>query len=60
MSITDKYIIKEELGRGAFSIVKKAVEKSTGIEYAVKMINKSTLGQDIARLATEMDILKKS
>jgi calcium/calmodulin-dependent protein kinase I len=57
-SITDKYDIKEELGRGAFSIVKLAVEKSTGHRYAVKMINKTNVGQDMARLATEMEILK--
>jgi len=59
MSITDKYIIQDELGRGAFSIVKLAVEKSTGIKYAVKIINKSKVEQDLARLATEMEILKK-
>jgi len=59
MSITDKYIIQEELGRGAFSVVKLAVEKSTGIKYAVKVINKTNVGQDMARLATEMEILKQ-
>jgi len=59
MNITDKYIIQEELGRGAFSIVKLAVEKETGIKYAVKMINKSSVGQDLTRLTTEMEILKK-
>jgi len=59
MSITDKYIIQDELGRGAFSIVKLAVEKSTGIKYAVKIINKSKVEQDMARLATEMEILKQ-
>jgi len=59
MSITDKYIIQEELGRGAFSIVKLAIEKDTGTKYAVKMINKTTVGQDLVRLQTEIDILKK-
>jgi len=59
MSITDKYIIQEELGRGAFSVVKLAVEKSTGTKYAVKVINKTNVGQDMVRLATEMEILKK-
>jgi len=57
-SITDKYTLKEELGRGAFSIVKLAVEKETGTHYAVKMINKTNVGQDMARLATEIEILK--
>jgi len=59
MSLTDKYIVQEELGRGAFSVVKLAIEKETGIKYAVKMINKSHVGQDMARLATEMEILKR-
>jgi len=59
MSITDKYTIKDELGRGAFSIVRLAEEKSTGIKYAVKIINKSTVGADLVRLTTEMEILKK-
>jgi calcium/calmodulin-dependent protein kinase I len=59
MSITDKYIIQDELGRGAFSIVKLAVEKETGNKYAVKIIHKSNVGQDMARLQTEMEILKK-
>jgi len=58
MSI-DKYEVTEELGRGAFSIVKLAIEKETNVKYAVKIINKSTIGQDMHRLATEIDILKK-
>jgi len=40
-------------------VVKLAVEKETGIKYAVKMINKSNVGQDMTRLATEMEILKR-
>jgi len=58
-ALTDKYDLQEELGRGAFSIVKRAVEKSTGIAYAVKMIKKDSVGQDFNRLQTEMEILKK-
>lgn len=35
------FIIKNEtIGQGAFAIVKKAVERSTGNSYAVKMINR--------------------
>eukprot|EP01101_Sappina_pedata_P006966 TRINITY_DN3584_c0_g2_i1.p1 TRINITY_DN3584_c0_g2~~TRINITY_DN3584_c0_g2_i1.p1 ORF type:complete len:326 (+),score=145.32 TRINITY_DN3584_c0_g2_i1:64-978(+) len=59
MSLTDKYEVKQELGRGAFSVVNLAIEKSTGIKYAVKMIKKSSVGQDMARLTTEMEILKR-
>jgi len=39
--IGDAYEIKEELGRGAFSIVKKVVNKKTGEVYAVKIIDKT-------------------
>jgi len=58
MSI-DKYEITEELGRGAFSIVKLAIDKETGEKFAVKIINKTTIGQDMNRLATEIAILKQ-
>jgi len=58
MSI-DKYEITEELGRGAFSIVKLAIDKETGEKFAVKIINKTTIGQDMGRLATEISILKQ-
>jgi len=58
-ALTEKYDIQEELGRGAFSIVKRAVEKSTGTNYAVKMIKKDAVGADFNRLQTEMEILKK-
>jgi len=58
MSITDKYTIHDELGRGAFSVVKLAVENSTGKKYAVKIIQKSKVEQNV-RLATEMEILKQ-
>jgi len=58
-ALTDKYELKEELGRGAFSIVKRAIEKSTGNAYAVKMIKKDSVGQDFKRLQTEMEILKQ-
>jgi len=58
MSITDNYTIHEELGRGAFSVVKLAVENSTGKKYAVKIIQKSKVEQNV-RLATEMEILKQ-
>jgi len=58
MSI-DRYEITKELGRGAFSIVKLAIDKETGEKYAVKIINKTTIGQDMNRLATEIAILKQ-
>lgn len=53
------YDIGEELGRGAFSIVKEAISKRSGRKYAVKIIDKKNVGQDMARLRTEIEILKR-
>jgi len=59
MSIFDNYDIKEELGRGAFSVVKLAIQKKTGDKFAVKIIDKKNVGSDLVRLETEIQILKK-
>uniref|UniRef100_A0A182PNT9 Calcium/calmodulin-dependent protein kinase II association-domain domain-containing protein n=1 Tax=Anopheles epiroticus TaxID=199890 RepID=A0A182PNT9_9DIPT len=40
---SDNYELKEELGKGAFSIVKRCVQKSTGFEFAAKIINTKKL-----------------
>jgi len=54
------YELKTELGRGAFSIVYLAVQKASGVQYAVKVINKKDLGKDYEKnLKMEVDILKK-
>jgi calcium/calmodulin-dependent protein kinase I len=59
--ITDNYDIKEEVGKGAFSVVKLAVNKKTGEKVAVKIINKTKASSeaDAKRLQTEVEILKK-
>lgn len=40
---SDDYELKEELGKGAFSIVKRCVQKATGFEFAAKIINTKKL-----------------
>ncbi|KAH9495291.1 hypothetical protein Btru_016348 [Bulinus truncatus] len=40
---SDIYELKEELGKGAFSIVKRCVQKTTGLEFAAKIINTKKL-----------------
>ncbi|EGC30333.1 myosin light chain kinase, partial [Dictyostelium purpureum] len=51
---------KEELGRGAFSVVYLGVNRQTKQKYAIKVINKSELGSDYEKnLKMEVDILKK-
>uniref|UniRef100_A0A669DI61 non-specific serine/threonine protein kinase n=1 Tax=Oreochromis niloticus TaxID=8128 RepID=A0A669DI61_ORENI len=37
----DAYEIKEDIGVGSYSICKRCIHKGTGMEYAVKIINKS-------------------
>jgi calcium/calmodulin-dependent protein kinase I len=58
--IEKAYDLKTELGRGAFSIVYLAVQKASGQQFAVKVINKKDLGKDYEKnLKMEVDILKK-
>uniref|UniRef100_A0A672P0F1 Protein kinase domain-containing protein n=1 Tax=Sinocyclocheilus grahami TaxID=75366 RepID=A0A672P0F1_SINGR len=40
---TDEYQLYEELGKGAFSVVRRCVKLSTGQEYAAKIINTKKL-----------------
>uniref|UniRef100_A0A0K0ETV1 Ribosomal protein S6 kinase n=1 Tax=Strongyloides venezuelensis TaxID=75913 RepID=A0A0K0ETV1_STRVS len=53
-SFFDEYDVKEELGIGSYSIVKKCVHKTTKAEYAVKMIRKGK--RDVSE---EIDILHR-
>merc|ERR1712000_781480 len=55
----EKYEIGEVLGRGAFSVVKKVTSKRSGRTYAVKIIDKKNVGQDMQRLRIEIDILTR-
>ncbi|XP_064389784.1 calcium/calmodulin-dependent protein kinase type II-like [Halichondria panicea] len=56
---SSKYDIKEELGKGAFSIVKKAVQKDTKDEFAVKIINTRKLtSRDVQKLEREVRVCR--
>ncbi|PRP84350.1 hypothetical protein PROFUN_07651 [Planoprotostelium fungivorum] len=60
LSVEDKYEIDNEIGRGAFSVVKKAKDKTTGKEYAVKFIEKKFVDQqDLVLLGREIEIMKR-
>jgi len=51
---------KKTLGQGSFGEVKKAKNKTTGEEIAVKIINKSDMAQeDLLALQTEVEILSQ-
>ncbi|XP_071997376.1 ribosomal protein S6 kinase alpha-2 [Engystomops pustulosus] len=41
IQITDGYVIKENIGLGTYSVCKRCVHKSTNMEFAVKIIDKS-------------------
>jgi len=54
------YDVKEELGRGSFSTVFKCVRKSDHKDFAMKVIQKATLGQKkMEMVEIEIEILKR-
>jgi calcium/calmodulin-dependent protein kinase I len=56
--ITDFYKIEDELGAGSFAVVRYAVNKVTGQEVAVKIIDRKDMGEDDeVALRTEVEIL---
>ncbi|XP_065106740.2 calcium/calmodulin-dependent protein kinase (CaM kinase) II beta 1 isoform X28 [Paramisgurnus dabryanus] len=56
---TDEYQLYEELGKGAFSIVRRCVKLSTGQEYAAKIINTKKLSaRDHQKLEREARICR--
>ncbi|XP_041066001.1 calcium/calmodulin-dependent protein kinase type II subunit beta isoform X39 [Carcharodon carcharias] len=61
---SDEYQLYEELGKGAFSIVRRCVKLSTGQEYAAKIINTKKLSardhQKLEREARICRLLKHS
>ncbi|KAG8191335.1 hypothetical protein JTE90_006081 [Oedothorax gibbosus] len=55
---SDNYELKEELGKGAFSIVRRCVQKNTGLEFAAKIINTKKLSARDNEPLDETYILK--
>ncbi|CAF1537800.1 unnamed protein product [Rotaria magnacalcarata] len=57
---TDEYDLKEELGKGAFSIVRRCIQKSSGQEFAAKIINTKKLStRDHQKLDREARICRQ-
>jgi len=57
---TDEYDLKDELGKGAFSIVKRCIHKASLIEFAAKIINTKKLNQrDHQKLEREAKICRQ-
>jgi serine/threonine protein kinase len=57
--INDAYMLGDEIGRGGFSVVVEATSKKDGEKYAVKIIEKSMIQDDIKLLRREIEIMKK-
>jgi len=58
--VEDYYDICEEIGRGAFSVVRKARHKRTSLYFAIKFIEKKYVDkQDLLLLGREIEIMKK-
>lgn len=58
--INKDFIIRDEIvGSGAFATVKKAIERSSGITFAAKIISKKKALGGLDGVARELQILKK-
>lgn len=56
---SEQYVLKEDLGKGAFSVVKKAVHINTNLPYAAKIINTRRLtSRDLQKLEREARICR--
>jgi len=59
-ALTSKYEVGEELGRGAFSVVKAGTNRKTRDRVAIKIIDRHDVGKDYEKnLRMEMDILRR-
>jgi len=56
---SEKYKLGKELGKGGFSIVYKCTYNLDGKAYAVTVIDKEALKEDIKLLQREVEIMKK-
>jgi len=57
-NFVEVYDFGDELGRGGFSIVKRAIKKETGEVFAVKIIEKNQSEEELALLQREIDIMQ--
>ena len=59
LSIESLYELNEVLGQGNFSKVRRAVEKASRKEFAIKIIDKLAVAQNRESILTEIAILKQ-
>ncbi|KAM9314401.1 serine/threonine-protein kinase DCLK2 isoform 2-T2 [Pholidichthys leucotaenia] len=58
-TISDKYKIGKVIGDGNFAVVKECVERSTGKEFALKIINKAKCSGKEHLIENEVAVLRK-
>ncbi|XP_065136861.1 serine/threonine-protein kinase DCLK1b isoform X2 [Paramisgurnus dabryanus] len=58
-SIAERYKVGRMIGDGNFAVVRECVERSTGREYALKIINKSKCRGKEHMIQNEVSILRK-
>ncbi|KIX09350.1 uncharacterized protein Z518_00429 [Rhinocladiella mackenziei CBS 650.93] len=56
-TLADKYQMLEELGRGSFGVVYKAIEKATGEIVAIKHVDLESSEEDLADILSELSVL---
>jgi len=60
VDVKSKYKIRQKLGSGSFATVRRVVDKSTGENYALKMIRKKGMNKvELNNLKHEIEILKQ-
>uniref|UniRef100_M4AI00 Serine/threonine-protein kinase DCLK2 n=1 Tax=Xiphophorus maculatus TaxID=8083 RepID=M4AI00_XIPMA len=58
-SILEKYIVGKVIGDGNFAVVKECVERSTGKEFALKIINKAKCSGKEHLIENEVAVLRR-
>jgi len=59
-ALLEKYELKKELGRGAFSVVRLGINKKTKDKFAIKIIERNDVGEAFEKnLKMETDILRR-
>lgn len=58
-SLTDKYEVRQKLGKGKFGLVRLGISKEDERKVAIKIMNKKEMNnQDLELVKTEIEILK--
>jgi len=59
--VEEFYTLGDELGKGGFSVVRRAINKSSGQPFAIKFIDKKMIGnkEELELIQREIDIMKQ-